>query len=321
MLAYNDIFAIYHPKKRNVNSMDFKPLIHFLALSESLHFGRASDACHISPSTLSRTIKQLEEQLGVVLFERDNRRVALTREGQHLQRYARETLQQWNILKNELMKKSGELQGELSMYCSVTASYSFLYDILNEFRPRYPKIEIKLHTGDPELAIQHVISEQEDFSIAAKPESLPAGLAFKPIATSPLVFIAPANDSKLTESLQLPLTNDQWSSIPMILSERGVARKRLDQWFKDRKVKPNIYAQVAGNEAIVSMVSLGFGIGVVPAIVLNNSPLADNIRLLDISPQLKAFDVGLCVLEKKLKNPLIAAFWAQPFKAATQTMN
>ncbi len=292
-------------------AIDLRPLKQFLALAESLHFNRASLICHVSPSTLSRSIKQLEEQLGVALFERDNRSVSLTPEGKRFQAYAREALSQWEIIHNELMAGARELHGSLSMYCSVTASYSFLYEILSQFRPRYPGIEIKLHTGDPEPAIQRVLTEQEDLAIAARPDSLPTGLAFQQIAVSPLLFIAPVN-SQLPEYLfKKQLSVDDFQGIPMILQEKGIARQRLDSWFQAHGRAPKIYAQVAGNEAIVSMVSLGFGVGVVPEIVLNNSPLADNVQVLKVSPELKPYKVGLCVLEKKLRNPLIAALWNQ----------
>ena len=58
-----------------------------------------------------------------------------------------------------------------------------------------------------------------------------------------------------------------------------------------------VYAQVAGNEAIVSMVSLGFGVGVVPEIVLQNSPLSETVRVLRVEPRLEAYEVGLFTLE------------------------
>lgn len=292
-------------------AVDLRPLKQFMALAESLHFSRASDACHVSPSTLSRTIKQLEEQLGVSLFVRDNRSVTLTPEGDKFRHYARGALMQWEVIHNDLMSDARELRGSLSMYCSVTASYSFLYDILHQFRPRYPLIAIKLHTGDPELAIHRVLAEQDDVAIAARPDNLPTGLAFKQIALSPLVFIAPVHSLQLGSPLTAPLSAEQWSDNPVIMPEQGVARRRLGQWFQEIGKKPNIYAQVAGNEAIVSMVSLGFGVGVVPEIVLNNSPLSDRVRILSITPDLKPYDVGFCVLETKLKNPLIRAFWSQ----------
>lgn len=74
-------------------------------------------------------------------------------------------------------------------------------------------------------------------------------------------------------------------------------------------MNPRIYAQVAGNEAIVSMVSLGLGIGVVPKIVLDNSPLADRIRIVEVEPTLDPYTLGLVVLKKNLENPLVSAFW------------
>ncbi len=288
--------------------MDTRSLKFFISLCDTLHFGRASEACHISPSALTRSIKQLEDTLGVQLFDRDNRTVSLTREGKRFQEYAREALIEWDVIRNALLQGAQELQGEISVYCSVTASYSFLYEILSNFRRQYPKIEIKLHTGDPESAIQRVLSGTDDITIAARPDSFNASLAFKHIATSPLVFIAPQQDIQLDSILS---GTPDWSAVPMILSEEGVSRKRIDQWFKARQSKPLIYAQVAGNEAIVSMVSLGFGVGVVPRIVLDNSPLAERVRILDMEPELKAYDVGLFALKKKLQSPLIDAFWSQ----------
>ncbi|MBU3071511.1 HTH-type transcriptional activator IlvY [Aestuariicella sp. G3-2] len=288
--------------------MDTRSLTLFLNLSETLHFGRTSEELHISPSALSRSIKQLEENLGVTLFERDNRRVALTQEGKLLQTYARDTLQQWDAFRDSLMEESHDLKGEISIYCSVTASYSFLYDILSDFRQRHPRIELKLHTGDPAPAISRVLNGQEDIAIAARPDKLPDNLAFRRIAVSPLVFIAP---KEVSDNLPViaPASADDWANTPMILSEEGIARERIDGWFKRIKVTPRIYAQVAGHEALVSMVSLGFGIGVVPQIVLENSPLADRVEILPQLNELGHYDVGLCTLKKRLKSPIIAAFW------------
>lgn len=295
-----------------IKRMNPRALKHFLALAEHLHFGRASDACHISTSALSRNIRQLEEELGAELFNRDNRTVALTEQGQQFLHYARETTAQWSVIRNELSNNTGPLHGEISMYCSVTASYSILFDLLNQLRQNHPGIEIKLHTGDPEHAIARVVAGQEDITIAARPNTLPRGIEFKHITYSPLVFIAPKISSS-TEPNDFttppPKSAAQWATVPMILTEGGVARNRIDAWFKKRQVSPRIYAQVAGNEAIVSMVSLGLGIGVVPQIVIDHSPMADRIQILNVKPQLEPYDIGLLTLKKHLKNPMIKAFW------------
>ncbi|MFT5260265.1 MAG: LysR family positive regulator for ilvC [Saprospiraceae bacterium] len=281
----------------------------FISLAEHLHFGRASDACHISSSALSRNIRQLEEELDTVLFDRDNRSVNLTQEGDTFLQYARDATLKWKGVLNELNTQSGELRGKLKLYCSVTAAYSILFDLLNRFRDDHPGIDIKLHTGDPEHAIDRILAGHEDISIAAHPKTLPKNIAFKPITVSPLLFIAPMQSKDLRFNPLPPVSVSNWEQIPMILAEGGIARKRTDAWFKQQGISPKIYAQVTGNEAIVSMVSLGLGVGVVPKIVIDHSPMADNIQVLDVTPKLEPYNVGLFALKKQLKNPLLRAFW------------
>lgn len=283
--------------------MDITKLKIFCALANSLHFGRAAAACHVSPSTLSRNIKQLEDDLGVSLFERDNRSVALTHEGQSYLNFAKEVLQQWETYQESLIAQADQLHGQLSIYCSVTASYSFLYDILTEFRVKHPGIAIKLHTGDPAQSIERVQAGYEDIAIAAKPEKLPTGISFKPIAHSSLVFICAKEHQEWKEA--------DWNRIPIIIPEEGLPRERLNLWFNEQGIKPNIYAEVKGNEAIVSMVSLGFGVGVLPKIVVDNSPLANQVETFARQPDLGPYSMGICVMEKRLKSPILAAFWAQ----------
>ncbi|MGE4534159.1 HTH-type transcriptional activator IlvY [Halomonas sp.] len=291
--------------------MDTRSLTQFLALADTLHFGRASEACHVSPSTLSRTIRQLEESLGVTLFERDNRHVALTRQGETFQLFARETLERWEELRLSLMSEARRLTGEISVYCSVTASYSFLYELLSEFRSRHPGIELKLHTGDPAEAMNRVLAGDEDMAITPRPRQTPEALAFKSLTRAPLVFIAPRETPDWIPPTPESPRAEQWREVPMILSEAGLSRSYADTWFRALGVAPRIYAQVAGHEAIVSMVGLGFGIGVVPKIVLDNSPLRERVRILPVKPELPHYDVGLCVLERRLRSPLIRALWEE----------
>jgi len=289
--------------------MDVRQLRQFVQLAEALHFGRASAACQVSPSALSRSIQQLEVELGAVLFERDNRSVTLTRQGETFLGWARDVLTGWDEVRHTLQEQAGVLQGEVSLYCSVTASYSFLFELLSRLRRDHPRIELKLHTGDPEHAIARVLAGSEDIAIGARPDTLPAGLAFRPITRSGLVFIAPVGHPAREALARRRPDPRAWASAPMILPESGLARQRAERWFRDLGVPPRIYAQVAGNEAIVSMVSLGFGIGVVPRIVVDNSPLAAEVVELGVQPALAPYDVGLFTLERKLRSPLIRAFW------------
>ncbi|MDO6748262.1 HTH-type transcriptional activator IlvY [Gilvimarinus sp. 1_MG-2023] len=286
--------------------MDIHKLKLFLSLASTGHFGRAAAQCHVSPSTMSRNLQQLEQELGAALVDRNNRSVALTEAGHRFLQFARETLQQWETFQDSILADAHTLRGQLSIYCSVTASYSFLYEILAEFRTRHPGINIKLHTGDPAQAIERVTGGYEDIAIAARPSTLPAEINFKAIASSPLRFIGPKDSSLLPAA-----DGEHWQTLPMIISEEGLARERFNQWCQLEGIAPNIYAEVKGNEAIVSMVSLGFGVGLVPHIVLENSPLKDRVALLADQPDLGPFDTGICVLEKRLKSPIVSALWAE----------
>lgn len=290
--------------------MDTEKLKLFTVLADTQHFHRAAERCHVSPSKLSRVIQSMEEELETQLFIRDKRSVELSPNGRLFLKQARNLLQQWDTLRERMNSDKEGLSGSLSLYCSVTASYSFLYDILTDFRQEHPRIEIKLHTGDPAAAIERVVSGQEDLAIAARTEKLPADINFKRFTQSPLVFISPIDESPLKEILNRSV-NELWTDIPLIISERGIARDRIDDWFRQHDITPNIYAQVAGHEAIVSMVALGFGVGLIPQIVLENSPLKSSVKLFRFQPKLEDYDVGVCVLNRRLKSPIVRALWEQ----------
>ncbi len=165
--------------------MDLRDLKTFLHLAESRHFGRSARAMHVSPSTLSRQIQRLEEDLGQPLFVRDNRTVTLTEAGEELRVFAQQTLLQYQQLRHTLDQQGPSLSGELHIFCSVTAAYSHLPPILDRFRAEPPSVEIKLTTGDAADAMEKVVTGEADLAIAGKPETLPGAVAFSMLENSP----------------------------------------------------------------------------------------------------------------------------------------
>ncbi|MFY9179658.1 MAG: HTH-type transcriptional activator IlvY [Venatoribacter sp.] len=286
--------------------VDLKDLQAFLAVSNCLHLGKASAQLHMSASTLSRRLSRIEAEAGARLFERDSSPLQITPEGEVFRHYAEHSLLAWQQLKNALSTSVSNLSGSITLYCSVTASYSFLTELLSRFREKYPNVDLRIHTGDAAESIPRVQSGEADVVIAARPEQLPDALTFKGMATSPLLFIAPKNTLAISE-LSLPAVD--WSKVPMVLAETGLARTRVNRWFSAQGMKPQIYAQVTGHEAIVSMVALGVGVGVVPELVLKNSPLANRVRVLAVQPELEPFSIGLCAQSQRINEPLLQALW------------
>ena len=79
--------------------------------------------------------------------------------------------------------------------------------------------------------------------------------------------------------------------------------------MKKNHISPNITSEVSGNEAIIPMVTLGCGIGIVPQLVLDRSPFRDKVVILDNSPQLEPYVVGLCSTKRNLQRASVKAFW------------
>ncbi|TNF32866.1 MAG: HTH-type transcriptional activator IlvY [Gammaproteobacteria bacterium] len=288
--------------------MDQKALLAFAALSETLHFGRAAERCHMSPSALSRLIQRLEEEAGATLFLRDNRQVRLTAEGTRFLDYARDALRRWESCRQSLAHSGDALSGEVRLFCSVTASYHFLSRMLPVFRERHPHVDIHLHTGDQAESLQRVLSGSVDMAIAAHVDPWPERLAFLPMANTGLVFIRPVTPGSVRDRWQAR-RRDGWANIPLIVAERGISRQRFDDWSLREGLQTNLYAQVAGHEAIVGMVGLGYGIGVVPELVLVTSPLKDRVVICDGAPQLEPISIGLCCLRRNLGDLRVQAFW------------
>ena len=293
--------------------MDLRDLKLFLHLAESRHFGRSARAMHVSPSTLSRQIQRLEEDLGQALFLRDNRTVTLTDAGESLRQFAQQTLLQYQQMRHTLGQNGPSLSGELKLFCSVTAAYSHLPPILDRFRAEHPLVEFKLTTGDAADAVENVHSNEVDIAIAGRPETLPASIGFTPLGLIPLVLIAPALPCPVRNQATQP--EPDWAQIPFILPDQGPARRRIDLWFRHRRIaNPQIYATVSGHEAIVSMVALGCGIALLPDVVLENSPEPVRNRILELEDveMVAPSALGVCVQQKRLTEPLIDAFWKLP---------
>ena len=292
--------------------MDLRSAEVFVSLAETLHFAQTAQRCNLSPSAVSRQLSRLEEAVGAPLMERDKRHVAMTPAGRAVLLLARRWLAEWSQLRAELTGDNAELHGQLRVYASVTASYTVLANVLPPLRKRYPGIELLLHTGDQADGIERVLAGREDCAIVAEPDHLPAALVFAPLRSSPLVLIGPADKGALHEKIEQQLklgAEPDWSQMPLVLAERGLARERLLAHLSAQKTQPHVYAEVGGHEAVVSMVSLGFGVAVVPEIVITASPQRKAIEVLPWLSDLDDFVIGLCSKRDLLRDPLMDAFW------------
>jgi LysR family positive regulator for ilvC len=274
--------------------MDFFELNAFLNLSQTLHFAHTAEKVNLSPSALSRLISRLEDETGTILLERNNREVKLTPQGSNFASFAKKCLDEKEDILNSFRSSEDEVSGSLHVYASVTACYSIMPPFLKELSEKYPKIHLEIETGDPALAINAVKEGRAELAVAAIPESGLFGFDTLPVRRTPLVFAASLG-GKYERTVGSP--QDIVSSVPLILPKSGLARERFDNWIKSRNVKPMIAAETEGNEAIMALVQLGIGIGLIPHIVLTNGPYDKGFTCLSAGNALGYYEVGF--IQKK----------------------
>jgi LysR family positive regulator for ilvC len=286
--------------------MDIQQLRLFTSLCRNLHFGNAGLENHMSPSAVSRTIARLEDSVGHKLFLRDNRSVVLTEQGKIFHRYAMDVLSRFDGLNEELGKTEGKLTGRLTLFASVTASQSILPKVLSRFRTEHPGIHIQLETGYAVNAMRKLY-EGCDVVVAALSDDEDEEIIKRIITSIPIQTVAPVDTLGLDEQL---VGDIDWSLVPLILPTTGKARENINTWFAEQGIRPNVYAEVSGNEAMLSLVALGCGIGFVPRLVIKDSPLVDKVRILDSGPKVSDFHVGFCTRRSSLaSSDIIEAFW------------
>jgi LysR family positive regulator for ilvC len=285
---------------------EYESLRQFAELARTLHFTRAAAALHVSPSALSRSIRRLEAQVGEPLFEREHHNVTLTDAGVAFRRYATSVLEGWSAFEAERSVADGPLHGTVHVYCTVTAAQTIVPELLARFRDRHPGVRLALATGYAADALDQLGRGAIDVTIAPLPSRLPRGVDACVVASTPVVVVGPTAAGPVRDLVSGRRID--WARVPYVLPERGLPREAIDAWLSGRGIEPQVYAEIQGHEAILSLVALGCGVGVVPELVLASSALQDRVAVLP-GPRLPPLTIGLCVRGRSLSNPVVAALW------------
>ncbi|OJF76975.1 MAG: hypothetical protein BKP49_04530 [Treponema sp. CETP13] len=272
--------------------MQFHELEAFIALADTLNFARAAEIVHVSPSAFSRMVQRVEEELGVQLVIRDTRRTMLTEAGDAFLDFARDSIHRRDDLRLRLGKNDDKLHGILRMYASVTACYSILPRFVKALSVEQPDLRLSVESGDPAEATPAVQEGRAEIAVDAIPDTDLQGLKYYSITKSPLVFVA-EKTGKYAAALQDCYKPEiLFSSVPLILPKIGLARERYDKWVRLMNIKPQIAAETEGNEAAFALARLDLGVGLVPRIILENSPFADGLVIYDAGSFLGHYDIG-----------------------------
>ena len=234
--------------------MELRQLNYFLKAKAFLNFTEAAKKLYISQSTLSQQIKQLEDELGVPLFNRVGKRVTLTEAGALFAVYAERSLlaaRDGKVLMQDLEQlRTGTLKIGLTWGLK-----SILLTAFQEFTVRFPLITIEITFGTTEELIQELLDQRIDFALTFYEEGEELLLEYQPIFQSDMALIVSASSSlanldnielKDIESLQLALPTKGFST-----------RKFLDQVFLQEGIVPDICVAINDTASLLELVRTG----------------------------------------------------------------
>ena len=249
--------------------MELRHLRYFVTVAEELHFGRAAEKLHISQPPLSMQIRALEEELGVRLFNRTQRHVALTHAGNALLQEARQVLAR--VEQAVLVTRRagrGEI-GQLAVGFISVADYNVLPSVLRDFRRRYPLVNLTLRESTTDAQVRDLVAGRLDVGFVLPPVNEPA-LECVPILREPLIAALPDKHPLATRPGKLDLA--KLRDAPFILFPRPYAPGLYDDVVSCCRAagfSPRVEQEAIQMQTIVSLVSAELGVALIPASLTN----------------------------------------------------
>lgn len=237
----------------------------FVAVAEELHFGRAARRLHMTQPPLTQAIAQLERLLGVRLFDRTKRSVAITAAGAALLPQARELLARAQALPAQARAAAAGQIGRLRLAFVSTVGFTVLPAWVRAFRESHPRVELELIEATGDVQLQGLAQGDIDAGfLLHSPGFAPAGLQLLQVAREPLVLALPEHH---------PLASAPRLALPAVLAQPLVAFPRrilpslhdaIFAMYHAAGREPQVVQEAIQMQTIVNLVSAGLGIAWVP---------------------------------------------------------
>lgn len=278
--------------------MDVRQLRHFVAVAETLHFGRAAARLGMTQPPLSQSIMALERTLGADLFTRTKRSVALTAFGARWLEPVQAALAQLGELPEVARRLRDGEAGRLEISFVSTADYSILPTYVRRYATAFPEVEIALTESTSDLQIAALAEGVGHAGIVIPPAggALPAGLTYRRLVVEPLAVAVPESwfaEGRLPKDLTR-VGPDFVIRSPLIIFPRRVAPAFHDLvtgYYAAHGGVARIVQEAIQMQTIISLVSAGMGIALAPASLRHLA--RTGVRYLDLTGDAPQLETGI----------------------------
>lgn len=235
--------------------MELRVLRYFLTIAQEENFSRAAEILHVTQPTMSRQMAQLEEELGVRLFQRTTRNVVLTDEGLLLRRRAEELLSLAEKTEQELTQRGEYLEGTISIGSGEFDAFHVLADCIKSFSARYPKVHYNIVTGTANTTKEHLERGLVDIAVLMEPIDVSSFEAVTLPSVEKYVVVMRADDplAQMEEIRQKDLAGK-----PLILPIRRVEplKRWMGRYYDENNFRYTV--NLPNNGAIIAAKGLGY---------------------------------------------------------------
>ncbi|AOJ87545.1 LysR family transcriptional regulator [Burkholderia sp. MSMB0856] len=252
---------------------DLRQWRYFVTVADERHFGRAAERLSMTQPPLSQAIRALEDALGVALFARTKRSVALTAVGAALLPDVRRLLASADALPPLARRLARGEAGSLSLAFVSTADYGLLPSLLRAFGARYPQVRLQLAEATSDVQIDELVAGRIDAGLVIPPvpPRHAAGLSYLPVVREPLVVAMPAAAAPGVPEDE-PVRLAELAALPLVIFPRRLAPGFYDiitGCYGAAGETPRIGQEAIQMQTIVSLVSAGMGVALVPQSLRN----------------------------------------------------
>ncbi len=286
--------------------MEIRQLRAFKAIAEMKTFTAAAQRMNVTQAAISMRINQLEQELGLPLFIRAQRRCVLTHAGELLLERAERILREHDAALAEVAELTGATRGRLRLG-SASAMFSSdpLPQILKELRAQHPHTEVAVSSGTSESLVRQILAGDLDLAFVSLPVAA-RGIQTELLLEDELIAIAHPQHALARQRV---ISAFALAGEPLILGERGGNTRRLiDQYFAEAGLKPKVIMELSRLASIRRMVEAGLGVGIVPVQSAVEEIKAGRLVRWWIEGARINSELGLARLRGGYQSPLIQMF-------------